>query len=32
VDEHGGEIDFTSEKDKGTKFFVRLPDNEAPAK
>ena len=27
VDNHGGEIWFESEKEKGTKFFVAIPKN-----
>jgi signal transduction histidine kinase len=31
VEEHKGLIDFTSEKNRGTTFFVRLPGREPPS-
>jgi signal transduction histidine kinase len=32
VDRHGGSLDFESEPGKGTKFFVRIPLRQSPAK
>jgi signal transduction histidine kinase len=31
IEEHKGVIDLTSERNRGTTFFVRLPRREAPS-
>ena len=31
IEEHGGVIEFESERDKGTGFVIRLPDNGQPS-
>ena len=31
IDEHGGAIEFESERGKGTEFVIRLPDKDQPS-